>query len=129
MKIIACLVFLFLFPLYCLSFSDIKLLNTALVSVNFYYPSHHLLCIVATEFMFFWYLYIFMHTCVTQLSYQIICNKRGVSRNCLPYQSWLLGFSGVPVAQSLVFCVVFWRSLLVLFSFIFCHCIICPSLI
>ena len=44
-----------------------------------YYPLHHLLCIVAREFIFFWYLYIYMHTCVTQLSYQIICNKTGVT--------------------------------------------------
>ena len=38
-------------------------------------------------------------------------------------------FSGVRVAQSLVFCVVFCRSLFVLLSFFhFSHCIVCPSL-
>jgi hypothetical protein len=38
-------------------------------------------------------------------------------------------FSGVSATQSLVSCVVFCRSLLVLLSFFFDHCIVCPSLI
>ena len=36
-------------------------------------------------------------------------------------------FSGVRVFLSLVFCVVFCRSLFVLLSFSFGHCIVCPS--
>ena len=35
-------------------------------------------------------------------------------------------FSGVRVGRSLVFCVMFCRSLFVLLSFL-CHCIVCPS--
>jgi hypothetical protein len=37
-----------------------------------------------------------------------------------------LDFSGVRVARSLVFCVVFCRSLFVLLSFSFGHCVVCP---
>ena len=35
-------------------------------------------------------------------------------------------FSGICVIPFLVFCVVFCRSLFLLFSFSICHCIICP---
>ena len=39
---------------------------------------------------------------------------------------FIRGFSGVRVAQSLVFCVMFCRSFFVLLSF--CgHCVVCPS--
>ena len=51
--------------------------------------------------------------------------------NGLPFRSTCVhppDFSGVHVAQSLVFFVVFCRSLFVLLSFCFCfgHCIVCP---
>jgi hypothetical protein len=36
-------------------------------------------------------------------------------------------FSGIPIAQSLVFCEVFCRSLFLLCSFSFVHCIFCLS--
>jgi len=42
------------------------------------------------------------------------------------HMSSSLVFSGVRVAESLVFCVVFWRSLFVLLSFSFAHCMVCP---
>jgi hypothetical protein len=38
-------------------------------------------------------------------------------------------FSGVRVARSLVVCVMFCRSLFVIFTFSFGHCVVCPSLI
>jgi hypothetical protein len=49
------------------------------------------------------------------------------SRNGLPFRSiWVLpGFSGIRVARYLVSCVVFYRSLFVLF--LFGHCIVCLS--
>jgi len=37
-------------------------------------------------------------------------------------------FSGVPVARSLVFCVMFCESLFVFLSFYFCHSAVCPSI-
>ena len=37
-------------------------------------------------------------------------------------------FSGVRVARSFVFCVMFCRSLFVLLPFFFCHCIVFPSI-
>jgi hypothetical protein len=48
--------------------------------------------------------------------------------NCWHPSSSLV-FSGVHCAQSLVFCVVFYRSLFVIFTFSFDHCVVCPSLI
>ena len=40
----------------------------------------------------------------------------------------ILGFSGIFVTRSLVFCVVFYRSLFVRLSFFsFGHCVVCPS--
>jgi hypothetical protein len=38
------------------------------------------------------------------------------------------GFSGVRVTLSLVLCVMFGRSLFVLLSFSFGHCVVCPSI-
>jgi hypothetical protein len=37
-------------------------------------------------------------------------------------------FNGVRVARSLVLCVELCRSLFVLLSFFFCHCVVCPSI-
>ena len=38
-----------------------------------------------------------------------------------------LCFSGIRVTRSFVLCVMFCRSLFVLVSFFFCHCVVCPS--
>ena len=37
-------------------------------------------------------------------------------------------FNGVHVARTLVFCVMFCRSLFVLLYFYFGHCVVCPSI-
>jgi hypothetical protein len=62
------------------------------------------------------------------MTYHQVSNKSNTTgaRNCLPFWSTPV-FSGVHVARSLVFCVMFCRWLFVLLSFFFGHCVVCPS--
>ena len=80
-------------------------------------------------------MFVVIRTLPLFMTYHWVCNKSnttgarcGSGTGILPeYQSSLPIFSGVPVARSLVFCVVFCRSLFVSCSFSFGHGIVCPS--
>ena len=71
------------------------------------------------------------------MTYDRVCNKSNttvatcvaVIANLPEHLSSPPAFSGVRVARSLVFCLMFCISLLVLLSFSFGHCVVCPSFI
>jgi hypothetical protein len=70
------------------------------------------------------------------MTYHRICNQSttGATSGGGPdYPSgtpeFIHGFCGVRISRSLAFCIVFCRSLFVLFSFLFWPCVVCPSLI
>jgi hypothetical protein len=65
------------------------------------------------------------------MTYHRVCHKTNMTGTTGPVHpsgapEFSIIFSGIRVARSLVFCEMFCRSLFVLCSVSFCHCIVCP---
>jgi hypothetical protein len=85
------------------------------------------------EYLFMFFVFVYVYWCPTRFPYQMMFvsfsrNKTGVTSGAVTtyfseVPEFTLGFTGVHVAQYLVFYVVFCRLLLY-----FSHCVVCPSL-
>ena len=96
-----------------------------------------LFCVGGNHALFMLFVFIYAYWCPTRFPYQMMFvsfngNTTGVTRGtgiAKPSEApeFTPVFSGVRVALSLVFCVMFCGCCLSLRSFSFGHCVVCPS--